>query len=327
VSLDGGEVEQLSHAPGMYGAVLSRDGEWLAVTGSSPESAPAVELISTNDGSRRPLRPAEERPTAASLGLEPPEIISLPAADGKTGLFGMVYAPPDREPGRKYPVIVSVYGGPHAQSVTRSWAATVDLRAQYLAQNGFVVLKVDNRGSAGRGLDFEAPLSHAMGTVEVDDQAAAVEWLAENYHFVDRERVGVYGWSYGGYMTLLCMGKRPDLFRVGVAGAPVTHYGGYDTGYTERYMGKPAEDPGAYERGSVMAHAAGIDGPLLIVHGMIDENVHFRHTARLLVELSRLGKPFELLIYPEERHMPRDARGLEDHERRVLGFLMQHLGG
>jgi dipeptidyl-peptidase-4 len=223
--------------------------------------------------------------------------------------------------------VVSVYGGPHAQRVVNDWSSTVDLRAQYLAQNGFVVFKLDNRGSANRGLAFEAPLHREMGAIEVVDQAAGLAWLEDNYHYVDGTRAGIYGWSYGGYMTLMSMARRPDQFQVGVAGAPVTHWDGYDTAYTERYMGTPAENPDGYHRSSVLANVAGISPDLLIVHGMVDENVHFRHTARLLVELARHGKPYELLTYPEERHMPRDARGLEDHERRVLGFLMDRLRG
>jgi dipeptidyl-peptidase-4 len=269
---------------------------------------------------------ANEGNSAADLGLSVPEITVLTAADG-TPLYGMVYAPPQREPGRRYPVVVSVYGGPSAQRVVNEWSSTVDLRAQYLAQHGFVVFKLDNRGTANRGLAFEAALNRDMGNIEVVDQAAGLAWLEDNFHYVDASRAGIYGWSYGGYMTLLCMAKRPDLFQVGVAGAPVTYWDAYDTGYTERYMGTPQDNPGGYQRSSVLSSIAGIGPDLLIVHGMIDENVHFRHTARLLVELARHQKQYEILMYPEERHMPRDPKGLEDHERRVLGFIIERLGG
>jgi len=323
VSLDGGDIERLSSQPGWHAAVLSRDGNLLALTSSALERAPRIDLVSTSDLSRRPIF-AETGMNAFELGLAVPEVVTLPAEDG-TPLYGLVYSPARREPGRRYPLVVSVYGGPHAQRAIRDWSSTVDLRAQYLAQQGCVVLKLDNRGSANRGLAFEAHLHRLTGDVEVRDQANAVAWMAQNYHYVDATRTGIYGWSYGGYMTLMCMARRPDVFRVGVAGAPVTHWDGYDTGYTERYMCTPATNPNGYEQSSVMAHLAGLDGELLIVHGMIDENVHFRHTARLLVELARLGKPYEILIYPEERHMPRDARGLEDQERRVLGFLLDRL--
>lgn len=324
VSLAGGPVERLTAAAAIHGAVLSKDGRYLVEHRSSPGHAPEVTLVELASGTRTVLF-ANDGNSSEDLGLAPPEYVTLPADDGVTTLHGAIYRPPSLEPGRKYPVIVSVYGGPHVQRVTRDWSLTVDMRAQYLARKGFVVFVLDNRGSANRGLAFEGHIHLRMGTVEVDDQAAGVRWLAERYGFVDGGRVGVYGWSYGGYMTLLCLVKQPGLFKVGVAGAPVTHYDGYDTGYTERYMSTPEANPDGYRDGSVMAHVANLEGKVLIVHGMIDENVHFRHTARLLVALTAAGKEYDLLFYPEERHMPRDPKGLLDHERRVLGYLEAHV--
>jgi dipeptidyl-peptidase-4 len=222
------------------------------------------------------------------------------------------------------PLIVAVYGGPHAQTVTDQWAMTVDLRAQYLARCGFTVFKLDNRGSAGRGLAFEAHLDRAMGTVEIEDQAAGVRWLVAQ-GIADAERVGIYGWSYGGYATLMALLREPGLFRVGVAGAPVTDWGGYDTGYTERYLGKPVDEPDAYRQASVLTYAEQLRGELLLVHGMVDENVHFRHTARLMVSLGRAQRRYDALLFPEERHMPRQARDLEYQERRIVEHFQRHL--
>lgn len=324
VSLDGGSPERLTSEPGWHSGLVSKDGQQLLDVRSSRAHAPTVSLVHLANGDRTVLF-ANDGADAASLGLQVPEVVTLPAPEGDDPLFGLVYLPPAREPGVRYPVVVSVYGGPHAQRAIDEWSSTVDLRAQYLAQRGFVVFKLDNRGSANRGLAFEAPLYLAMGDPEVADQAAGVRWLGENYHYADTSRVGIYGWSYGGYMTLMCMAREPGVFHVGVAGAPVTHWDGYDTAYTERYMSSPRSHREEYELSSVMAHLGGFQGDLLVVHGMIDENVHFRHTARLLVELARLGKHCDTLIYPEERHMPRDPKGLEDHERRVLGFLEQKL--
>jgi dipeptidyl-peptidase-4 len=323
VSLDDGEIERLTSGPGWHSGVLSPDGKWLIETHQSREQAPIVKLLAT-DGASATVLFANEGATAEALGLALPELITLPAEDG-TELHAMVYAPSNVEPGHRRPVVVSVYGGPHVQRVADDWASTVDLRAQYLSQQGFAVLKVDNRGGFNRGLAFEGALHRNMGSVEVRDQVAAVRWLASNRDFADAGRVGIYGWSYGGYMTLMCMAKAPELFKVGVSGAPVTDWDGYDTAYTERYMGTPRENPDGYRDSSVLTHAGQIEGKLLVVHGMIDENVHFRHTARLLVALASAGKACELLIYPEERHMPRDAKGLEDQERKVLGFLTANL--
>jgi dipeptidyl-peptidase-4 len=208
--------------------------------------------------------------------------------------------------------------------VSDTWGETVDLRAQYLAQEGFVVFRLDNRGSANRGFAFEAALADRMGTVEVDDQVAGVRYLAA-LPYVDASRVGIYGWSYGGYMTCMSLMRAPDVFGTGVAGAPVTDWDGYDTGYTERYMGTPQSNPEGYYDSSVLHHVEKLRGKLLLVHGMVDENVHFRHTARLIVALTEAQKDYDLLVFPEERHMPRDLKGLEYQERRVLSYLMENV--
>jgi dipeptidyl-peptidase 4 len=324
VPLDGGGPERLTDLPGTHSGVLSRDGRYLVDYYSTVRHAPTITLIDLSSGSRTALF-ANEGNSAAELGLTPPEFVTLPAADGTTSLQGAIYWPPAMDHDAKYPVVVSVYGGPHAQRVVNDWSMTVDMRAQYLARRGFVVFAVDNRGSWNRGLAFEGHLHLRMGTVEVEDQAAAVRWLGAEYGSIDLDRVGVYGWSYGGYMTLLCLLKHPALFKVGVAGAPVTDWDGYDTGYTERYMSTPQKNPEGYREGSVLTHAGKLEGKLLVVHGLIDENVHFRHTGRLLTALTAAGKEYDLLFYPEERHMPRDAKGLLDHERRVLGYFERHL--
>ncbi|MCC7365801.1 MAG: S9 family peptidase [Dehalococcoidia bacterium] len=325
VSLDGGEVRRLTEGAGWHDCVVSADGTRFVDTHSTRERAARITLRRTSDGGEEAVLFEAPDVTAEQLGLAPPEIVTLPAADGATTLYGALYRPARLEPGKRYPLVVSVYGGPHAQRVIDDWSMTVDLRAQYLAQRGFAVLKVDNRGSANRGLAFEAPIHREPGRVEIEDQAAAVRWLAANYDFVDIGRVGIYGWSYGGYATLMAMLREPELFRVGVAGAPVTHWDGYDTAYTERYISTPQRNPEGYRESSVMAHVDALRGKLMLVHGMVDENVHFRHTARLMVALAAAQKEYDTLIFPEERHMPRDAKGLEYQERRVLGYLEQHL--
>lgn len=323
VRLDGGEVIRLTEEPGWHDVVLSENGEWLLDSWSDRHHAPVIVLRPTRGGGSRLLF-ANEGNTAAELGLEPPQLLTVTAADGETPLDAALYSPPGMEAGVRYPLVVSVYGGPHAQSVFDAWALTVDLRAQYLARQGYLVLKVDNRGSANRGLAFEAPIWRRMGSVELDDQVAAVNQLVASGQ-ADPARVGVYGWSYGGYMTGMAMLRAPELFRVGVAGAPVTDWGGYDTAYTERYMFTPRDNPEGYRQSSLLSHVGGLRGRLLLVHGMVDENVHFRHTARLVVALAAAQRSYDLLLFPEERHMPRDAKGLEYQERRVLGYFLDHL--
>ncbi|MFL5734932.1 MAG: S9 family peptidase [Chloroflexia bacterium] len=328
VGLEGGEIRKLTSEPGWHETEVSPDFRRFVDSWSSLERAPTVALRETGDSEDAQSRPErvifeQADVTPAALGFQVPELITVMTRDN-VALDAVVYNPPEIEPGRRYPLIVSVYGGPGAQIVANLWGLTVDLRAQYLAQHGFVVLKVDNRGSANRGLGFEAPIAGNLGDIEVRDQVDAVRALAQRPH-VDGERVGVYGWSYGGYMTLMALLRAPDVFRVGVAGAPVTHWEGYDTHYTERYMGLPQSNPEGYRRSAVLEQVAGLRGKLLLVHGMVDENVHFRHTAQLLRALAAAQKPYDLLLFPEERHMPRDAQGLEYQERRVLGYFEEHL--
>tara|TARA_Y100000758_G_C15955175_1_gene387428 strand:+ start:37 stop:528 length:492 start_codon:yes stop_codon:yes gene_type:complete len=163
-----------------------------------------------------------------------------------------------------------------------------------------------------------------MGTVEVEDQIVGVRWLIEQ-GLADPRRVGIYGWSYGGYMALMCMAQAPDIFKAAVAGAPVTSWDGYDTHYTERYMGTPDSNPDGYENGSVMAHVSGLQGKLLLIHGLIDENVHFRHTARLINSLISSGKDYELAMFPDERHMPRRRSDRVYLEKRLIRFFEENL--
>ena len=323
VPLEGGSIARLTPGTGVHGAVVSKDGKRFIDMWSNREHAVQVTIRSTSDGSLERTLFDNAGFDAEELGLTPPEYIKLKAADGKTELHGAIYKP-KIETGKRYPLIVSVYGGPHVQRVLDDWTLTVDLRAQYLAQQGFVVLKLDNRGSSDRGLEFEAAIADRMGTVEVDDQVEGVRELAK-LPYVDASRVGIYGWSYGGYMTCMAMMRAPEVFKVGVSGAPVTDWDGYDTGYTERYMGTPQSNPEGYKDSSVLTHAHKLRGKLLLVHGMTDENVHFRHTARLIVALTEANKDYDLLIFPEERHMPRDAKGLEYQERRVLEYFEREL--
>jgi dipeptidyl-peptidase 4 len=326
VSLEGGEPEQLTSEPGMHGVVIAPDFSSFIDVWDNREHPPSITVRSMTGAPQHVLHES----TPVDLDLRAPELHQLRTRDG-VELHAAVYRPHSPPPragegqrGGRAPVIVEVYGGPGPQMVNDSWVQTVDLRAQWLAQHGFVVLKVDNRGSARRGLAFEAPIARRMGQVEVRDQVDGVRWLG-TLGFADTDRVGIYGWSYGGYMTLMALFTAPDVFKAGIAGAPVTFYEGYDTAYTEKYMGTPADNPEGYRLGSPLTYADQLRAPLLVVHGMIDENVHFRHTARLMQALIDAGKPFESLIYPNERHTPRSEKDRVDMERRFLEFFQRNL--
>jgi dipeptidyl-peptidase-4 len=202
-------------------------------------------------------------------------------------------------PGKKYPVIVMVYGGPGIQSVRNVWSgATWD---QALAQRGFLIWQLDNRGSAGRGHRFESQVYHQLGALELKDQQEGIRHLA-SLDFADTSRMGIYGWSYGGYMTLNALCNAPDLFRAGIAGAPVTDWRNYDSIYTERYMGLPQENMDGYRATSPVAKAAALQAKLLLIHNIEDDNVHFQNTLQMANALERAGKRFQMLVYPQKGH-------------------------
>ena len=317
VPLTGGEPVRLTPEPGSHTVVVDHERGRFVDTHSALDRPPTVTVRSLDDGRVLHAVFDERDPRVDRLGLRPPERLRLTARDGTT-LYGALFRPTAGAP--PWPTIVQVYGGPHAQLVTDSWAPTAAMRAQFLRQAGFAVLVLDNRGGARRGLAFEAPLHHALGGVEVDDQVDGVRFLV-GAGLCDPTRVGINGWSYGGYLAAMCLARAPQVFRAAVAGAPVIAWDGYDTHYTERYMGTPQADPAAYERSSVLAHVSAIRGSLLVVHGLIDENVHFRHTARLVNALVAAGVPYELLLFPDERHVPRREEDRVYMERRISGFL------
>jgi dipeptidyl-peptidase-4 len=254
-----------------------------------------------------------------------PEYGTLPAADG-TPLYWQLHKPAGYEPGKRYPAVLIVYGGPTVQTVMRRWGERRGSQsAQLLTQRGYVVFAIDNRGSGGRGQKFTEALYHRLGGVEVEDQLRGVAWLKEQ-PFVDPARVGVYGWSYGGYMTLMLLGQSPGTFKAGIAGAPVTDYRLYDTHYTERYLGTPQENPEGYRLSNVLTYAGEIRDRLLIMHGMADDNVLFTNTTLVIPALVASGQPFEVVPYPGSRHGALTFRDTGIHGwKTILDFFDRHL--
>lgn len=227
-----------------------------------------------------------------------PEFGTLAASDG-TELHYRLYKPTNIT--GKHPVIVYHYGGPIAQVVTNRWGGDRGLMFQYWAQQGYVVFSIDNRGSNYRGKAFEDPIYQAMGSVEVEDQVTGVKFL-RTLPYVDKNKIGVYGHSYGGYMTLMSMFKAPEYYAAGVSGAPVTEWRLYDTHYTERYMGDPRKVPEAYDAASVFPYAKDLQGELLILHGMADDNVLFTHATKLYKHMQDNAILFSAMDYPGKKH-------------------------
>jgi len=283
---------------------------------------PLTELLLLHDAAEE--EKLSIHPSILSSLFPSPDIMTITSKDG-VNLYAAVYRPDKNLHGPgPYPLAVGVYGGPHVQRVNRSWMQCVDLRAQRLRDLGFAVVKCDNRGSSRRGLAFEGAIARRLGNVEVRDQVCVVRHLVAQ-GVADRERVGIYGWSYGGYLAAMALCRAPETFHVAVAGAPVTSWDGYDTHYTERYMGTPADNPTGYRDSSVLEHVDMMRGRLLLVHGLIDENVHFRHTARLINKLIAAGKDYDLLLFPDERHSPRRLRDRIYMEQRISDYFVEHL--
>ena len=308
VPLSGGEPRRLTQAPGMHAATFARNASVFVDSWSSDTTLPQIELFKA-DGTKlatllvNDVSDATHPYAKYRAAHQPTAYGTLTAADGTTPLHYSLIKPAGFDPKKQYPVVVFVYGGPAAQTVTRAWPGRSDsFFNQYLAQQGYVVFSLDNRGTPRRGAAFGGALYGKQGTVEVDDQLRGVAWL-KSQAFVDPARIGVYGWSNGGYMTLMLLAKHDEAYACGVAGAPVTDWALYDTHYTERYMDLPKANEAGYREASVFTHVDGIGaGKLLLIHGMADDNVLFTNSTKLMSELQKRGTPFELMTYPGAKH-------------------------
>ncbi len=326
VPLDGGPIQTLSREPGVHNASFARNASVYVDSWSNTATPPQIELFRADGVPLATLLPNDiddpQHPYAPYRAAHrPTEFGTLTAADGATPLYYSLIRPADFDPAKQYPVIVYVYGGPAAQTVLDAWPGRADaFFNQYLAQAGYVVFSLDNRGTPRRGRDFGGALYGAQGTVEVEDQRKGVEWLRAQ-PWVDGERIGVHGWSNGGYMSLMLLGRAPGDYACGVAGAPVTDWALYDTHYTERYMGLPDANPEGYAAARVLAHSANIrPDALLLIHGMADDNVLFGNSTALMSDLQARGTPFELMTYPGAKHGLRGSDALHRY-RLAESFL------
>jgi dipeptidyl-peptidase-4 len=296
------KINRISQEDGLHSISMSPDARFYVDTFNSIAQPPQVSLHSADGKLISYLlenRLNDQHPDAPYLADNSvPEFGTLTAADGQL-LHYQVFKPRHFDPAKRYPAIVDVYGGPDVQRVVNRW--TGSSFAQILTRSGYVVFQLDNRGTASRGTAFQAALHHHVGDVEVADQVQGARWLASQT-FVDPSRVGVWGWSYGGYLTLMLMFKAGDVFRAGASGAPVTDWTLYDTHYTERYLGKPEDNTAGYEASSVLPYAKDLRGKLLVIHGMADDNVLFLNSTKLFRRLQDLGKPFDIMVYPGAKH-------------------------
>lgn len=318
VPLSGGDAIRHSVEPGVHtGVVAARSRGWTLA--SATASTLSRTRVFRADGTA-----AGELPSVAEEPTRPVQLEILKVGEGE-GWHARVVRPTGFQPGRRYPVIVSVYGGPHVQVVRRSLATA--FTDQWLADQGFLVVAFDGRGTPGRGRAWERAVFGKLGPVPLQEQSSALRALAQVVPELDLERVGITGWSFGGYLSAFAVLKEPGLFRAAVAGAPVTDWEDYDTHYTERYMGIPT-DPGtqaAYRASSCLVPAAELQRPLLLIHGTRDDNVYFRHSLRLADALLRAGRPFEILPLPGFTHMVPDPVIAEQRWRRTAEHFRRHL--
>ncbi|GAB6195404.1 S9 family peptidase [Lysobacter xanthus] len=307
VPLKGGAIQRLSQEAGWHSATFAANASVYVDNWSNPTTPPQL-VLHRADGSevatlvKNDLADPKHPYAPYRAAHRPVEFGTVKAADGRTPLHYWVMKPEGFDPSKAYPVVVNVYGGPASQTVREAWSPDLN---QYLAQHGYVVFSVDNRGTPRRGAAFGGALYGRQGTVEVDDQRAALHWLTSQPG-IDKDRVGVYGWSNGGYMTLMLLARGEGDYACGVAGAPVTDWGLYDTHYTERYMDLPKGNPKGYQAARVLEHVEGLVGEkaprLLLIHGMADDNVLFTNSTALMSALQQRGQPFELMTYPGAKH-------------------------
>ncbi|OSZ68785.1 S9 family peptidase [Sphingomonas sp. IBVSS2] len=321
----GGAVTRLTEAGWWNEATMDLSGTHAIIKRSNPNQ-PAQTYLADASGKRiawvnENAVTAADHPYNAYLAAHRERSFgTIKAADGSVLHWEMIT--PKLEPGKKYPVFFQHYGGPHAQQVSKAWGGALP---QYLVSRGYIWFQLDNRGSANRGVDFESQIWHAMGSVEVEDQVAGANYL-KTLPYVDANKVVTYGWSYGGYMTLKLLEKAPGVFAAGVAGAPVTKWELYDTHYTERYMGDPNKVPEAYKASDNIGEAAKIADPMLLIHGMADDNVVFENSTALAATLQRAEVPFEMMFYPGHTHKV-GGPGISVHLwNTILDFLDRKTG-
>ena len=315
-----GRVVALTQKPGWHAARLDKGKTLMMDTLATLAAMPRTTLHRADGSELGELPSVAEKPPFTPRV----EIVQV----GERKLYAGIVRPQKFNARKRYPVIVDVYGGPLPPGSAGNVVASMPswLLLQWFADQGFIVAAIDGRGIPGRGRDWERAIRKDFATVTLGDQVAGLRALGRRYRELDIDRTGIFGWSFGGYMSALAALKEPKVFKAGIAGAPVTEWLDYDTHYTERYLGIPPADAAAYERSSLLPLAKNLQRPLLLIHGTSDDNVYFRHTLKLANELFRAGKHFELLPLSGLTHMVPDPVVNEQLYSRMVRFFKAHLG-
>ena len=321
VKLDGTGKHQVTSQTGFHDVVFSPNARFYSDQASSLMVPPTVSACRNETD----CSVFWTSPSVAAYDLVGPEQLELKAADGKTTLFGSLQLPQGKQKKEHVPLIVNPYGGTHAQTVRNAWNGRELLFDQVLAQHGYAVLHVDNRGMGYRGRDFEQAAYHNFGPVQLEDQLAAVDQVLAMHKELDPQQLGWWGWSWGGTFTLYAM-SHSDRFKAGVSVAPVTDWRNYDSIYTERYLGIPAEDQDAYRDDSVVNSVDKLKGRLLLVHGTGDDNVHMANSIQYIQKLIDANVPYDLQLYPRKTHSIAGPEARTHLYERILAQFEMYLG-
>jgi len=300
VSLSGGAPRKVSQGTGTHVATLSPSGRYVLDNFSSPATPRTIRTIAVADGKPQRLLLNAPNPVA-DYQLGETKIVPLKAADGSTDLYARLITPPNFDAKKKYPTVVYLYGGPHVQLVTENWLSGSNLWMQMMAQKGYVVFSIDSRGSGNRGRAFEQATFRQLGTAEMADQLVGVNYL-KSLPYVNQSRMGVHGWSFGGFLTTTLMTRAPGTFKAAVGGGPVIDWRMYEVMYTERYMDTPQENPEGYRQANLLNYVSKLQGKLLLIHGTIDDVVVWQHSLDYLKQAVDEGVQLDYFVYPGHPH-------------------------
>jgi dipeptidyl aminopeptidase/acylaminoacyl peptidase len=299
VNITDGTMRQLTKTPGTHSAVFNKACTYFVDDFSSMDVYKELNLVSVKDGKSNKI--IETTNVFADYNIRKPDVFTIKAADGKTDLYCAIAKPVNFDATKKYPVIIYVYGGPHAQMINDTWLGGIGYWDFYMAQKGYIVMTIDNRGSANRGLEFENVIHRNLGVNEMADQMKGIEYL-KSQPWADMNRVGVHGWSFGGFMTTSLMVNYPEIFKVGAAGGPVIDWKYYEVMYGERYMDTPEENPEGYKNACLVDKAKNLKGKLLLIHGAVDPTVVWQNSLTFVQECINIGVQVDYFPYPLAEH-------------------------
>jgi len=321
INIRSGRTDKLTDDAGTHSGTLSPDQQFLLDKWTSTNVPGQVDLISTKSDHKQILFKAQN--TLKDFDLGENTVFTIKAADGITDLYCRMIKPNNFDPSKKYPVIVYVYGGPHVQLVNKTWLNDARWWQYYMASKGYISFTLDNRGSDNRGKAFEDVIHRQLGVVETDDQMKGIEYL-KSLPFVDVNRIGVHGWSYGGFMTLNLKLKHPEIFKVAVAGGPVVDWSLYEVMYGERYMDTPEENPLGYKNSNMLNYVEKLQGKLLIIHGIQDQTVVMQQSIQFLKKCIDLDKQVDFFVYPTHEHNVRGNDRLHLMEK-ISNYFLDNL--